>query len=69
MTTSAKHNSSLDLHIPHLQMANEDPSHAKFDKQLSVFQQLPTELRLMVWKFALPNGRRNDGKRVFPLEV
>lgn len=35
----------------------------------TLFPKLPIELRVVIWKFALPNGAANDGKRVFCLHA
>ena len=40
----------------------------RFD-EFTLFPKLPTELRLIIWKFALPNGAADDGKRIFCLNT
>jgi len=43
---------------------DEDPARSRFDT-FTHFPKLPIELRLIIWKFALPNGANDDGNRVF----
>ncbi|KAF4636954.1 hypothetical protein G7Y89_g1130 [Cudoniella acicularis] len=44
------------------------PKQTYLDRFL-LFPKLPVELRLMIWKLALPNGTRDDGERFFSLRA